>query len=56
MGPLDHPEFEPKRYDTWFFAAALPDGQRTRNASTEADRTVWVRPVEAAAAYDRGSC
>ncbi|GHK04373.1 NUDIX hydrolase [Streptomyces sp. NPDC003753] len=48
------PEFEPRRYDTWFFVAALPEGQRTRNASTEADSTVWIRPAEAAAAYDRG--
>ncbi|MET8980815.1 NUDIX hydrolase [Streptomyces sp. NPDC004539] len=48
------PEFEPRRYDTWFFAAALPAGQRTRNASTEADRTVWLRPAAAAQAYDRG--
>ncbi|WP_371536376.1 NUDIX hydrolase [Streptomyces sp. NBC_01023] len=48
------PEFEPKRYDTWFFVTALPDGQRTRNASTEADHTVWVRPVEAATGYDKG--
>ncbi|MGW2933326.1 NUDIX hydrolase [Streptomyces sp. NPDC001156] len=48
------PEFEPRRYDTWFFVAALPEGQRTRNASTEADRTVWIRPSEAAAAYDKG--
>ncbi|MFE9648943.1 NUDIX hydrolase [Streptomyces sp. NPDC006365] len=48
------PEFEPRRYDTWFFVAALPDGQRTRNASTEADRTVWIRPGEAADAYDKG--
>ncbi|HEX5565560.1 MAG TPA: NUDIX hydrolase [Streptomyces sp.] len=48
------PEFEARRYDTWFFVAALPEGQRTRNASTEADRTVWIRPAEAAAAYDRG--
>ncbi|MFJ9408763.1 NUDIX hydrolase [Streptomyces sp. NPDC101393] len=48
------PEFEPRRYDTWFFVAALPAGQRTRNASTEADRTVWTRPAEAAAGYDRG--
>ncbi|MEU3963579.1 NUDIX hydrolase [Streptomyces buecherae] len=48
------PEFEPRRYDTWFFAAALPAGQRTRNASTEADRTVWIRPREAAVGYDRG--
>ncbi|MFI0228702.1 NUDIX hydrolase [Streptomyces sp. NPDC017086] len=48
------PEFEARRYDTWFFVAALPAGQRTRNASTEADRTVWIRPAEAAAGYDRG--
>ncbi|MCD7443603.1 NUDIX hydrolase [Streptomyces lincolnensis] len=48
------PEFEPRRYDTWFFVAALPEGQRTRNASTEADRTVWIRPGEAAMSYDRG--
>ncbi|MFI9356862.1 NUDIX hydrolase [Streptomyces lydicus] len=48
------PEFEPRRYDTWFFVAALPEGQRTRNTSTEADRTVWIRPADAAAGYDRG--
>jgi 8-oxo-dGTP pyrophosphatase MutT (NUDIX family) len=48
------PEFEKRRYDTWFFVAALPEGQRTRNASTEADRTVWIRPAEAADGYDRG--
>ncbi|UGY92340.1 NUDIX hydrolase [Streptomyces gobiensis] len=48
------PEFEERRYDTWFFVAALPQGQRTRNASTEADRTVWTRPADAAAGYDRG--
>jgi len=48
------PEFEPRRYDTWFFVAALPAGQRTRDVSTEADRTVWLRPAAAAQAYDRG--
>jgi 8-oxo-dGTP pyrophosphatase MutT (NUDIX family) len=48
------PEFEPRRYDTWFFVAVLPEGQRTRNASSEADRTVWIRPEEAAAGYDKG--
>ncbi|WP_328977559.1 NUDIX hydrolase [Streptomyces canus] len=47
------PEFEPRRYDTWFFVAALPEGQRTRNASTEADRTVWIRPQDAADGYDK---
>ncbi len=51
---MDHPEFEPRRYDTWFFVAALPSGQRTRNASSEADRTVWIRPEDAAAGYDKG--
>ncbi|MDQ1047407.1 NUDIX hydrolase [Streptomyces sp. V4I2] len=48
------PEFESRRYDTWFFVAALPEGQRTRNASTEADRTVWIRPEDAAGSYDKG--
>ncbi|MBC9725090.1 NUDIX hydrolase [Streptomyces sp. TRM68367] len=48
------PDFEPRRYDTWFFVAALPAGQRTRNASTEADRTVWTAPAEATAGYDKG--
>ena len=48
------PAFEPRRYDTWFFVAALPAGQRTRNASTEADRTVWIRPGDATDGYDKG--
>ncbi|GAA1357605.1 NUDIX hydrolase [Streptomyces beijiangensis] len=48
------PEFEPKRYDTWFFVAALPPGQRTVDTSTEADRTVWTRPADAAEGYDKG--
>ncbi|MET9733501.1 NUDIX hydrolase [Streptomyces sp. NPDC006458] len=48
------PEFEERRYDTWFFVAALPAGQRTRDVSTEADRTVWIRPEDAAAGYDKG--
>ncbi|GHA96847.1 NUDIX hydrolase [Streptomyces termitum] len=48
------PEFEARRYDTWFFVAALPAGQRTRDVSGEADRTVWIRPADAAAGYDRG--
>ncbi|MET7679078.1 NUDIX hydrolase [Streptomyces sp. NPDC005423] len=48
------PEFESRRYDTFFFVAVLPEGQRTRNASTEADHTVWIAPAEAAAGYDQG--
>ncbi|MFH8407869.1 NUDIX hydrolase [Streptomyces sp. NPDC018019] len=62
------PEFEPRRYDTWFFVAALPAGQRTLpqgpptgssaggapDTSSEADLAVWIRPADAAAGYDRG--
>ncbi|MEV0741539.1 NUDIX hydrolase [Streptomyces sp. NPDC050549] len=48
------PEFETRRYDTWFFVGVLPEGQRTRNASTEADHTVWIVPGEAATGYDKG--
>lgn len=48
------PEFESRRYDTWFFLALLPPGQRARDVSGEADRTVWLRPAEAVAGYDRG--
>ena len=38
------PEFEPRRYDTAFFVAAVPTGQRTRDVGGEADRVAWVRP------------
>ncbi|ARQ69939.1 NUDIX hydrolase [Streptomyces marincola] len=48
------PEFEERRYDTHFFLAAMPAGQRTRNASTEADRVLWLRPADAVAGYERG--
>ncbi|MFY1689545.1 NUDIX hydrolase [Plantactinospora sp. WMMB782] len=43
------PEFEPRRFDTYFFVALLPAGQRPRDVSGEADRTVWIRPAEALA-------
>jgi 8-oxo-dGTP pyrophosphatase MutT (NUDIX family) len=42
------PIFEPKRYRTWFFVAELPQGQRTRDVSTESDHVVWVPALEAA--------
>ena len=43
------PEFEPRRFDTFFFVALLPQGQRTRDVSSEADLTMWVRPADIAA-------
>jgi 8-oxo-dGTP pyrophosphatase MutT (NUDIX family) len=48
------PEFEERRYDTWFFLAALPEGQRTRDVSGEADHTVWLGAAEGVEGYDRG--
>ncbi len=41
------PEFEPRRFDAYFFVALLPTGQRTRDVSGEADHTMWIRPTEA---------
>lgn len=42
------PIFEPRRYRTWFFAAALPEGQRTRDVSSESSSVVWLGAEEAA--------
>ena len=42
------PEFEPRRFDTYFFVAALPKGQVPRDVGGEADDTVWCAPGEAA--------
>jgi 8-oxo-dGTP pyrophosphatase MutT (NUDIX family) len=49
------PVFEPKRYDTRFFVAALPEGQVTRDVSTESDHVVWLPVREVIHAVDGGS-
>ena len=41
------PIFEPKRYRTWFFVAELPEGQKTRDVSTESDHVVWLPAMAA---------
>ncbi|WP_067136541.1 NUDIX hydrolase [Microtetraspora malaysiensis] len=46
------PEIETKRFDTRFFVAALPPGQRTRDVGGEADMVAWMPP---AAALDRAA-
>lgn len=38
------PEFEPRRYDTRFFAARLPEGQAADGRTSEAQAASWVRP------------
>ncbi|MFF4774640.1 NUDIX hydrolase [Microtetraspora fusca] len=46
------PEIETRRFDTRFFVAALPPGQRTRDVGGEADMVAWMPP---AAALARGA-
>jgi 8-oxo-dGTP pyrophosphatase MutT (NUDIX family) len=41
------PEFEPRRYDTFFFLARLPLGQRTREVGGEASHALWVPATSA---------
>lgn len=48
------PEFEARRFDTYFFVAALPDDQRAEDVSGEADHTTWVRPADAVERYEAG--
>lgn len=48
------PIFEPKRYRTWFFVALLPEGQRTRDVSTESSSVTWLPARVAALRADAG--
>jgi 8-oxo-dGTP pyrophosphatase MutT (NUDIX family) len=48
------PVVEPRRFDTRFFAAALPAGQRTRDVGGEAAEVAWVNPEKAVKAGERG--
>jgi 8-oxo-dGTP pyrophosphatase MutT (NUDIX family) len=41
------PYEEPRRYDTRFFVAALPEGQRADGETTEASDASWQRPADA---------
>jgi 8-oxo-dGTP pyrophosphatase MutT (NUDIX family) len=46
------PEFEPRRFRTWFFVAALPPGQRTRDVSRESSEVTWMPALAACDAVD----
>jgi 8-oxo-dGTP pyrophosphatase MutT (NUDIX family) len=48
------PEVEPRRYDTWFLAAALPSGQEPRADGVEASQGAWFAPAEAIARVEAG--
>jgi 8-oxo-dGTP pyrophosphatase MutT (NUDIX family) len=57
LRPFAHwvtPPVEPRRYDTKFFAAALPVGQEARHVTSEADEASWYRPAVALAEMAAG--
>src|SRR5207245_8537284 len=49
------PEAMPKRYDTAFFAAAMPEGQEARPAAGEVQSLEWLTPAEALARAEAGA-
>jgi 8-oxo-dGTP pyrophosphatase MutT (NUDIX family) len=58
LRPFAHwitPPVEPRRYDTKFFAAALPVGQEARHVSGEADEASWLGPQAALAEMRAGT-
>jgi 8-oxo-dGTP pyrophosphatase MutT (NUDIX family) len=49
------PEFEPRRFDTRFFVAVLPEQELTHTHGSEADASFWIRVSEAVSAAERGA-
>ncbi len=48
------PEFEPRRYDTWFLLTVLPPGRGARHLDGEASGSAWWSAREAVEAHHRG--
>lgn len=48
------PEYQPRRYDTVFFLAMLPEGQQADGESTETEKADWVRPADVLGEYQAG--
>ena len=48
------PVFEPRRFDTRFFVAALPEGQVTRDVSSESDKVLWMPVRDVVREVDEG--
>lgn len=45
------PPFSPRRFDTCFFTAWLPEGQSVEQLNAELDHGEWLRPAEAVARW-----
>ena len=57
MTPWSHwitPTFVPRRFDTWFYLAAVPEGQVADAESNETVEMIWIRPQDALAAAEAG--
>jgi glyoxylase-like metal-dependent hydrolase (beta-lactamase superfamily II)/8-oxo-dGTP pyrophosphatase MutT (NUDIX family) len=48
------PPFAPRRFDTWFFVAWLPEGQEPSVETGELESGEWIRPADAVALWQRG--
>lgn len=48
------PAFAPRRFDTWFFVAELPEGQRPEVRSGELVSGEWIEPARALHEWEQG--
>ena len=48
------PHFAPRRFDTWFFLAWMPEGQEALIETGELETGDWIRPAEALAQWEQG--
>jgi len=48
------PDFEPRRYDTYFYVALAPAREDARFVGGEADAAQWIAPELAVSAHERG--
>ena len=51
---LSHYGSLPKRFDTHFFLAGMPEGQEAAHDRLETTDGVWIRPDDALAHFERG--
>jgi len=58
LTPFSHwvtPEFMPKRFDTWFFIAAAPEGHTGCHDGCESVDSLWLTPKDALAGAGNGT-
>ena len=48
------PHFAPRRFDTWFFLAWMPEGQEALIETGELETGEWIRPADALAQWKQG--